>query len=303
MVETISELKKICHNNKRFTDRPWWYRLSRFISIRITWLILLLRISISPNAVTVMAFIVGIGGAFLILSSDYLLVLLGFAMLFACFTIDGVDGELARYHQKFSTAGTYIDKVGHTLLDPLLYGILAYSIYRENQSLLVIILGFWSAFLINFIKTNVQLNNYIFMTEVMLSPKKLFKKIDSRFKPSLPANKQLQKLIWLVNSIKAYVPTVFYFLIAFTMDYFKNSLSFIPQLNYKLLVLLFYGSFLTVTAIGQIILNLKNLEQEIINQFQFIKNAITLAEKNEEDKNNTQEQAFNTFLNQEPPSH
>lgn len=273
MVESIEELKRICHNNARFTDRPWWYRLYRATSIRLTRLILLSGVKINPNYITLLEVVIGISGALLLLSSSINLILIGFIFLFGAYLFDCLDGELARYYQKFSSAGSYLDEVGHAIVDPLLFIVLSLNIYFSSPNTLVILMGFLTSFLIRFIKTNYQLNSFIFVKEITSSPDVFFK--TEKNKEETKNQKTLfDRTIILVNSLKHYVVTVFIFLAAFLLDYFKSISSFIPFLDYKMMVLVFYSVFLSLTASAQVLLNLKNIDQYKFSLFRKVKEVI-----------------------------
>lgn len=273
-VESIAELKRICHNHPRFTDRPWWYRLSRATSIRLTRMILLTGVRVDPNWVTVLAALMGISGALILLANNFYIKLIGFFLLFSAFPVDGVDGELARYYKKFSLAGSYIDKVGHAVLDPLLYIVLSISVFLEHFNFLIILMGFLTSSLISFIKTNVQLNNYIFVTELMLTPRIFLEKEKNEGVSPKDSNNILKKIIWIVNIIKCSIATVFFFLVAFTLDHLKEKVYFIPNYEYKLILLIFYCVFLSLVAINQVIFNIKNIEKEKIKQFKGVMKSI-----------------------------
>lgn len=273
MVESIEELKKICHNNARFTDRPWWYRLYRTTSIRCTRLILLSGIKINPNYITLLEVIIGITGSLLLLSSHPILLTVGFVFLFTAYLFDCMDGELARYYKEFSSAGSYLDEVGHAIVDPLLFTVLALNIYFHSPSTLVMLMGFLTAFLIRFIKANFQLSVFIFVKE-LTSSSEAFQIAPQTGKNERKAKSILDFLILIANSIKHYVITVFIFLLAYVLDYLKGITAFVPFFDYKLMVLVFYSLFLSAVALAQIIINLKNIEQEKLSLFHKVQEAI-----------------------------
>lgn len=282
MVESVEELKKICHNNARFTDRPWWYRLYRAVSIRVTCLILLTGIKVNPNYVTALEAIAGVLGALLLLSSNQVVVLIGFFLLYSAYLFDCVDGELARYYQKFSSAGSYMDEVGHAIVDPLLFVVLTLSLYSTTPSTLLVIIGFLTAFLIRFIKANYQLNAFIFVKELTSSPKVFLSSesnIDLGLDQSSKVNgglrsKTISKIMAIVNSIKHLVVTVTIIFVAFLLDYLKSIVSNIPALEYRMMVLVFYSIFLSLVAVVQVYLNIRNIDQEKIKIYREVKEAM-----------------------------
>lgn len=272
MVESIAELRRICHNAARFTDRPWWYRLYRTISIHVTKAILSTGIFVNPNYVTLLEVICEITGALLLLSNNLFVVLFGFFLLFIAYMWDCVDGELARYYKKFSSAGSYLDEVGHAIIDPLIFVVLSLIIYRNNASFLVILMGFLTSFLIRFVKTNYQLNSFIFVKEVTSSPQ-VFKEAE------LPKDSETSKSLFtsimsLTNSLKHYVIILFFFLATYLLDFYKAKISVIPFVEYKLIMLIFYSVFLSLVALAQIVVNLRSIDKEKLRQYKAVKEAL-----------------------------
>lgn len=267
MVENLEELKKICHNQARFTERPWWYRLYRAISIRATRLILRTGIKVNPTLVTILAIITGVGGALLLLSGSLKIQLLGFGLLFLSYLFDCIDGELARYYRQFSPAGVYLDELGHALIDPLLFAALTLSILAEQLNLMIVIFGFITVFSVRLVKVNSQLSAVIFAKEVKAKNQEMFNQepilnTGTNHKEEEPEEGKrdklfLTKLTNFTNTLKHYVPLVFIFLLVFLLDHF------LPPIKYKLILLIFYSIFLPLVIIMQTVLNLRNMNREI----------------------------------------
>ena len=98
----------------------------RFLSIRVTrWL---LPTGISPNGVTWLMIVVGFLGAFALpLPGLAGPVIVALAMQLQIM-LDCCDGEVARWRQRFSPAGIYLDRVGHYLTEsaiPIALGLRA----------------------------------------------------------------------------------------------------------------------------------------------------------------------------------
>jgi phosphatidylglycerophosphate synthase len=84
--------------------------LNRHVSLFVSKLLVGTRIS--PNATTILTFLVGLAGAVVAAGGGYLPTLLG-ALLMQCNSIlDGVDGELARVRFQQSKTGQWLDTIG-----------------------------------------------------------------------------------------------------------------------------------------------------------------------------------------------
>ncbi len=90
----------------------------RAVSLRVTRQ--LVRTSVSPNTLTWLMVVCGVGaGAALLVPGPVGAVLA--AVLFQGFLLfDCVDGEVARWKRQFSTAGVYVDRLGAYLADAAL---------------------------------------------------------------------------------------------------------------------------------------------------------------------------------------
>lgn len=83
--------------------------------------------SIHPNVVTVLAFLVGVLAAGLILQQHYLLGLVGWL---SSRLLDGLDGAIARVHNKQSDFGGYLD----ILLDFAIYALIPLALVLADPT-------------------------------------------------------------------------------------------------------------------------------------------------------------------------
>lgn len=133
---TLAQLRAVAQPDAhmaRFNAEHWSGGLYlRHLSVRLTRL--LLPTHLSPNGVTWLMIVVGVLGAFLTplpgLTGPVLVVL---AMQLQIL-LDCSDGEVARWRQRFSPAGIYLDRVGHYLTEgslPIALGLRAdgYSLH------------------------------------------------------------------------------------------------------------------------------------------------------------------------------
>ena len=91
------------------------------------------RAGLSPNAVTVTSMVLGAVAAALFAVGGRLELVLGAVVLHAAFTLDCVDGQLARYAGAFSALGAYLDAVFDRVKEYLVYAGLAVGAARHGH--------------------------------------------------------------------------------------------------------------------------------------------------------------------------
>ena len=111
-VPSVKRLSPIVQGEKLRGDRRWWYRAFRWLSVRITWV--LLHTQVTPNQVTVASLLVALVGLVLVAMTPWI-ALAGYLMLLFYHLMDRVDGEIARFRRMFSLHGIYLDNAGHYL--------------------------------------------------------------------------------------------------------------------------------------------------------------------------------------------
>ena len=113
MTITIDEIKKKCSDERYFAYDSLQDRLFVPVAMYLVWLFV--RFGVSGNAVSWLSALVAALGAFLLTSSDSLVVLIGsFGYILWCL-LDYVDGAVARFNGKGSVAGQYIDWIMHVI--------------------------------------------------------------------------------------------------------------------------------------------------------------------------------------------
>ena len=113
MTVTIDEIKKKCSDERYFAYDSLQDRLFVPVAMYLVWLFV--RIGVSGNAVSWLSALVAVLGAFLLTSSDSLVVLIGsFGYILWCL-LDYVDGAVARFNGKGSVTGQYIDWIMHVI--------------------------------------------------------------------------------------------------------------------------------------------------------------------------------------------
>ena len=113
MTVTIDEIKKKCSDERYFAYDSLQDRLFVPVAMYLVWLFV--RIGVSGNVVSWLSALVAVLGAFLLTSSDSLVVLIGsFGYILWCL-LDYVDGAVSRFNGKGSVAGQYIDWIMHVI--------------------------------------------------------------------------------------------------------------------------------------------------------------------------------------------
>ena len=112
-IPPISELRQICQGEKLARDNRFWYIWFRKISIYITWFFL--HTKITANQVTIISVIMALVATVLLAFPQPWIALCGMLCFIIYHFLDKVDGELARYYQKFSITGVYLDELGHNI--------------------------------------------------------------------------------------------------------------------------------------------------------------------------------------------
>jgi phosphatidylglycerophosphate synthase len=120
---SLSELRSVCQPDLVLARRnaEHWASLLyiRRLSLRVTRL--LAPTSLTPNQVTVLMMLVGLGATTLLLI-DGLVGALVFAFGIQVYLLlDCVDGELARWRQSTSARGVYLDRLSHYVVEAALF--------------------------------------------------------------------------------------------------------------------------------------------------------------------------------------
>jgi len=93
---------------------------------------LLCHIPVTPNQVSVGAALIGLGGAALIASGSYAVMIWGFFLAHVQSILDGCDGELARVRLQQSAAGEWLDTLIDDGLNIIIFAALGIGFYRAT---------------------------------------------------------------------------------------------------------------------------------------------------------------------------
>ena len=148
-MEKISELRNICQKPKVLEREEIGMSYSGLktqfdlkLSIYFTWIFL--RLGLSANAVTILSGISSIIGGFLLASKSIWIVILGILFLHLYYLLDYSDGEVARYNNKDSISGWFLDWYMLFVRDAAMFTGLSIGAFASEPSKLLIICGFLS---------------------------------------------------------------------------------------------------------------------------------------------------------------
>lgn len=263
-MESIKDLREKLQREKlEGRERPCGYRLfQRGPSIYVTWL--LLHTPITPNAVTLLSVLSGLGGAYLLLCPTWKFKLIALFLFYINLLLDRVDGELARYKRQFSLKGIYLDELNHYVIPSLFFLSLAWglkdtTIYHES---LVLLAGMWAGFAIILLRLTHNLSYGIFL-------KKYVKHSDILSLPaSSPSVADFRKEYSLLHTLLRFLHQFQDFFIIIILFAFALGIEHYIALNaflfpYVPLLLFGYAIYLPLVVIENIIKGVLTIESRI----------------------------------------
>ncbi len=128
-MESISDLRLICQPRPKHL-RSWSAKIIRSYSIYITYIFL--RLKIGPNLTSFVGFCCNIAAAVFLFTSSWVLNMLSPLFIVLYFTFDFVDGEIARYTNKASITGLFIDRLAGLFAEPFFWCALSYRFISQN---------------------------------------------------------------------------------------------------------------------------------------------------------------------------
>jgi phosphatidylglycerophosphate synthase len=105
--------------------------INKKISFRLTRI--LVRTRLTPNAVTIINFLIGVAGCLLLVSPSWLTRVFGATLVQANSVIDGCDGEMAALKVVSSRLGAWLDTIADDVLNNLMLICLCFGLYRESH--------------------------------------------------------------------------------------------------------------------------------------------------------------------------
>ena len=115
------------------------------LSVRITrWV--LAHSQISPNQITIVSLAIGLSGTAAFVSTNPLILAIGFIAFYVHELLDYVDGEVARCRGLTSVRGAYLDLMTDRVTFPLFIFCSAAGAYRASGDPGLLVAGFFGAF-------------------------------------------------------------------------------------------------------------------------------------------------------------
>lgn len=149
--------------NKRWHplfERLFYRRISNWLTPKVA------KITSLANLISVMGFLLGIGGIAVIALGDYFLRIGGALILVFSYVIDCIDGELARGYNNQTKLGAFLDTSLDSTKESLIFFALAYSYYSETGRQEIFILLVLVLFLQRMLGRSVPLFEIIFGVDV-----------------------------------------------------------------------------------------------------------------------------------------
>jgi len=135
MMVTIPELRKKCKKEywgfyNKLVHEVGFYLTKLFINTRIT-----------SNQITVLWLVMGIVGGILLSTGIYQFMLSGIIIYHLGHFFDCVDGNLARYRNKSTVTGIYLEQISHHLTITMILVGLSIGVFKIYHNLLWLYLG------------------------------------------------------------------------------------------------------------------------------------------------------------------
>lgn len=134
-LKEVLERTQLPKEKQSFFMYYYYRRISRYI----TWV--LVHTPVTPNQVTFAEIFTGILASVFLAFPDYTLNIIGAILLQLWFTIDCVDGEIARFRNLSSQRGGYLDGMGTNIIRVTVFLALGYNAFVRYNSPLLFLAG------------------------------------------------------------------------------------------------------------------------------------------------------------------
>lgn len=143
MVESISELRKICYKDSG-KKRPLYMKLATMrISIYVTKLFL--YTPIHADHVTMLMLLLVLAGSGMMAFGSIWPMFIGITLIHFTVVLDNVNGEVARYKKQGNLMGSFLEEFYHLFSTPLIFFSFGYGIFKQAGNELALIFGFLCA--------------------------------------------------------------------------------------------------------------------------------------------------------------
>ena len=122
-------------SSESFLCRHFNRRISQAITKR------LLYSRITPNFISIVSVLIGLGGALFFLAEHRLMHLTGALLFLLHCIVDGCDGELARLRFQESKLGSWLDFLGDNLVHVAVFFCIGLGLYLQGKGVVYLVLG------------------------------------------------------------------------------------------------------------------------------------------------------------------
>ncbi len=138
---SLRELKKKYRDPRNQELHMSWVGRHVYSNLAIPITKLLLPTGITPNQVTIIGLVGGISGCASMSLGNYWSTIVGIVLFQIAYTLDYVDGTLARIRGESSLTGYYMDKITGDLLSTILFPSLGIGCFLRTQQSAFLLLG------------------------------------------------------------------------------------------------------------------------------------------------------------------
>ncbi len=245
---SLKKIREICQ--KPVIKSNTWYQanIARRISIYLTWIFLKFKIHATP--VSILMLIIGLISSYFFTFGVYFASIIAVILFQFWYVLDMVDGELARYWNEKSAKGSFLDKLDHHVVHPLIFIGISIGLYKQYNLAILLILG-------GFIAYSLLLQDLINLDKLLSvlryrSKKRGIKEIDF-------ASQSNVKKSNLDHNFFSWITSIFY-----KIPGMMNVITLAAIFNLLYYVFLFYAITLPIMVILKLIYNL-NLDEKAFN--------------------------------------
>jgi hypothetical protein len=138
-IPKINELRPICQPSYKFEETLFLVYIIRHFSIYITRIFLFARIS--ANQTSALSLLFGLVGCLFLIKMLPWYIFIGSISLIIHTLLDFVDGEVARYSNKGTLTGKYLDDVNHSITVPMLLFCTSFGLYGVIDNIWIFFFG------------------------------------------------------------------------------------------------------------------------------------------------------------------
>ena len=123
-------------------DDEWWSSfVTSPLAIALNYLVVDVK-WLTPNLITLLSFIVAVFSVFFIIAGGTVNFIIAAFLIHLSHILDCMDGQMARYRNTPSLAGSYFDKLTDQLQVTLWFGAIGYAAYAQSQDVVPVFLAF-----------------------------------------------------------------------------------------------------------------------------------------------------------------